>query len=94
MVKNTGETLRTDTCRPLNAPGILQVKEDPAGLPLAVRVKRRQAIITIDDRWRLDDEWWRTDPVSRLYFNVRVSSGEKLTIYKDLVAGDWYRQSY
>jgi len=70
------------------------VEEDGEGIPLAVREKRRQRIESIEDWWRLDDEWWRTEPVSRLYHAVRLVSGRKLVIYKDLVTGDWYRQSY
>jgi hypothetical protein len=94
MVENTGKTLRADTYRPLNTPGALQVEEDASGLPVAVRVKRRQAVISIDDRWRLDDEWWRTEPVSRLYYNILLASGLRLVLYKDLVTGGWYRQDY
>ncbi|HEY41450.1 MAG TPA: hypothetical protein G4O18_06285 [Dehalococcoidia bacterium] len=63
-------------------------------MPRAVREKRRQEIIAIEDRWRLDDEWWRQEPVSRLYYAIRLASGQKLVIYKDLVTGAWYRQSY
>jgi len=94
VVENSGETLRAGAYKPLNAPEILRVEEDAAGLPLIIRGKRRQDITAIDDRWRLDDEWWRNEPISRLYFAIRLASGEKMGIYKDLVTGDWYRQSY
>ena len=94
MVKNPGETLRAVTDKPLNAPEILRVEEDAGGLPLAIRGKRRQAVAAIDDRWRLDDEWWRTEAISRLYFAIGLASGGKMVIYKDLVTGGWYRQSY
>jgi len=70
------------------------VEEDTAGLPVAVRMKRRQTIATIEDRWRLDDEWWRDTPVSRLYYNVLLASGQRLVLYKDLVTGEWYEQEY
>ncbi|MFC2059627.1 hypothetical protein ACFLTZ_00850 [Chloroflexota bacterium] len=94
MVKNPGETLRTGAYKPLNEPELVWVEEDAESLPLAVRGKRRQRIEAIDDCWRLDDEWWRSEPVSRLYYAIRLSSGEKLVIYKDLTNGSWYRQSY
>jgi hypothetical protein len=68
------------------------VEEDAAGRPVAVRGKRRQAVQAVDDRWRLDDEWWRPDPISRMYYAVRLNSGLKLVLYKDLVGGVWYRQ--
>ena len=60
--------------------------------PVALRTKRRQPVQAIDDRWRLDDEWWRSEPVSRMYYAVRLVSGQKLVLYKDLIGGGWYRQ--
>ena len=94
MVKNPGETLRAGAYKPLNTPESIQVKEDAEGLPIVVSRKRRQRVETIDDCWRLDDEWWRTEPVSRLYYAIRLASGQKMVIYKDLTNGSWYRQSY
>ena len=94
MVANTGETLRASAYRPLNTPELILVEEDAAGLPRVVKGKRWQRVESVEDRWRLDDEWWRTEPVSRLYYAVRLASGQKLMIYKDLVTGTWYRQSY
>jgi hypothetical protein len=63
-------------------------------LPLAVRAPRRQAVVNIEDRWRIDDEWWRQEPISRLYFEVTLASGQKQFIYKDLIKDCWYRQNY
>ena len=94
MVENTGKTLRADTYKPVNTPEALQIEEDAAGLPVAVRLKRRQAVATIEDRWRIDDEWWRAEPVSRLYYNILLASGQRLVFYKDLVSGSWYEQEY
>ena len=94
MVEDTGTALRAGTCRPVNLPEPVWVEEDTAGLPQAVRGKRRQVIACIEDRWRIDDEWWRTEPVSRLYYSVRLVSGHRLVLYKDLADGGWYRQSY
>jgi hypothetical protein len=94
MVENTGKTLRADTYKPVNTPEALQVEEDAFDLPLAVKLKRRQAIIFIEDRWRIDDEWWRATPVSRLYYNALLASGQRLVLYKDLVTGGWYQQDY
>jgi hypothetical protein len=94
VVADTGKTLRADAYKPVNAPEALKVEEDAAGLPVAVRIKRRQSVMTIEDRWRIDDEWWRAEPVSRLYYNVLLVSGQRLVLYKDLVTGDWYEQEY
>ncbi len=94
MVKNSGKTLRTDTYRPVNAPEPIRVEEDASGLLMGVKIPRRQVITAIDDRWRIDDEWWRREPVSRLYYAVLLASGQRLVLYKDFIDNRWYRQSY
>jgi hypothetical protein len=58
------------------------------------RVVRKQAVKSIEDRWRIDDEWWRAVPLSRLYYAVLFHSGQRLVLYKDLVSGQWYKQGY
>ena len=95
MVKDTGKTLRADTYRPVNVPEPVDVDEASSfSLPLAVRAPRRQAVVNIEDRWRIDDEWWRQEPISRLYFDVTLESGQRMELYKDLVNGGWLRQAY
>lgn len=94
MVEDTGKTLRAGTYRPVNTPEPVRVEEDAAGLPVALKTKRRQAIAAIEDRWRIDDEWWRAEAVSRLYYAVRLASGQRPALYQDLNSSDWYRQGY
>ena len=95
MVQDTGKTLRSDTYWPVNVPEPVDVEEASSfSLPLAVRTPRRQAVVNIEDRWRIDDEWWRQEPISRLYFEVTLASGQKQVIYKDLIKNCWYRQNY
>ena len=94
MVADTGKTLRADTTKPVNLPEPLTVEESPDGLPIAVRLKRRQAIIAIEDCWRIDDEWWRSETVSRLYYTVILATGQRMVLSKNLIDKCWYRQSY
>ena len=94
MVADTGKTLRTDTTKPVNLPEPVSVEENPAGLPIVVKIKRRQKIIAIEDSWRIDDEWWRSEPVSRLYYAVVLTSGQRMVLAKNLIDNCWYRQSY
>lgn len=94
MVEDTGKALRPGTYKPVNTPEELKVEENSDGLPVAVGGKRRQAIISIEDKWRIDDEWWRAAPVSRLYYNVLLASGQRVVLYKDLITGGWYEQEY
>jgi hypothetical protein len=92
MVEDTGKTVCAGSLKPVNQPEPEKVEEDTAGRPVALRTKRRQPVQAIDDRWRLDDEWWRSEPISRMYYAVRLVSGQKLLLYKDLIGGGWYRQ--
>ena len=94
MVQDTGKTLRADTYRSVNLPEPVAVEEDASGLPLAVKMPRRQVIASIEERWRIDDEWWRREPVSRLYYSLRLASGHRLALYKDLTDNRWYKQAY
>ena len=77
--------------RRLNIPQPVTVEESSGGLPFAVNLPRREVIEAVLDRWRLDDEWWRTEPVSRLYYSVMLASGRRLVLYKDMVKGDWFK---
>jgi hypothetical protein len=45
------------------------------------------------DRWRVDDEWWREKPLSRLYFECLLEDGRRITVFHDLITSKWYRQS-
>ena len=94
MVEDTGKALRPGTYKPVNTPEELKVEENTEGRPVAVRGKQREAVISIEDRWRIDDEWWRAAPVSRLYYNVLLASGERVVLYKDLISNRWYEQEY
>ncbi len=91
MVENSGKTLRTDTIK-LNTPGQIRIQESATGLPIAIRTSGRHSITTIEDKWRIDDEWWRSEPVSRLYYAVITDSGQRIVIYKDLIDNHWYKQ--
>ena len=92
MVKNPRETLRAVACEPLNVPEPVIVEENASGLPVAVRMKRRMAVTSIDNTWRIDDEWWRSEPVSRVYYAVLLASGQRMMLFKDLDDKCWYQQ--
>lgn len=76
----------------MNLPRQIEVKAGEQGAPSAVQVRRSwKRAISIQNAWRLDDEWWRRE-ISRLYFDVELEGGMLLTIFHDLVSGLWYRQ--
>jgi hypothetical protein len=95
MVQNTRTALHTDTLKPVNLPETLTVKENTSAQPVSMKLNRHwMAVERVEEMWRLDDEWWRPQPLSRLYYGVILISGCRLTIFKDLTDGCWYHQSY
>jgi hypothetical protein len=51
-------------------------------------------VACVQDRWRIDDEWWRETAISRMYYQLQLEGGRVITIYRDLIGGDWCEQQY
>jgi len=82
--------------RPLQQPRAIWVQVDADGRPLALRRAgwpRPRTVTRVQDRWRIDDEWWRDQPVERLYHLVLLVDGTLWTIYHDLLTDAWFEQS-
>ena len=95
MVQNTGETRRPGSIRPLRAPLELRVITAEGNIPEAMVVGgSRLHVAAIQDRWRIDDEWWRPNTVSRAYYQLTLEDGRTLTVFNDLISSRWYQQSY
>lgn len=97
MVQNTREAPGVGSLRPLNLPIPISVEEDDDGRPLAVaqiggRKGRITKIASIDDLWRIDEEWWREKPITRIYYQLTAEGGGRLIVFQDLTDGNWYRQ--
>ena len=107
MVAHPGAAGGHARIRPLNRPRPLRVEagEDACpepgasrsrrGLPAAVWLAgRRYAVEAVLERWRIDDEWWRERPVSRVYYRLALGDGRTVTVYCDMVNGRWAQQAY
>ena len=94
MVKNTRKALHTGPYKSINNPEPVLVKENKAGFPIKVELSEWRIVTAIEDHWRIDDEWWRSKPVSRIYYNIHLDSGQQMVLYRDLTTGNWYRQLY
>ena len=71
------------------------MEADAEGRPVAVTLRsRRLCVAEVQDVWRIDDEWWRERPVSRVYWQLALEDGRVITVYRDLVSGRWAIQSY
>jgi hypothetical protein len=51
-------------------------------------------VASLQDRWRIDDEWWRETPIARAYYQLQLENGRVVTVYRDLVGGEWWEQRY
>ena len=80
---------------PLHIPRRVRVEPDDSGDPLAVHLPgRRLAVEAVLERWRIDDEWWRERPISRLYYRLLLEDGRTVDVYHALRTGRWFRQAY
>jgi hypothetical protein len=71
------------------------VVTDAAGLPSRLRLGHAWHEVTLARRpWRVEQHWWREDPMRRDYFRVMPVGIPALTVYHDLVTGKWARQEY
>ncbi len=99
--------LRPLNLRPLNLPVPVIVQEDACQQPIAVskslpaRGRRPKAsslerpglkVVSIDNTWKIDEEWWREKPIVRMYYQVTTEDGRRITLFQDLTTGDWYQQ--
>ncbi len=79
--------------RPLGQPRVVTVRTDKNGELTHVRLpgKPARTVESVRERWRIDDEWWR-QPISREYRVVILDNGRNVTLYHDLLEGNWYAQ--
>lgn len=94
MVSHSRTPKSAHQLRPIGEPRPVSVVTNDRNWPVQLLDRdQRQSITQIMDIWRIDDEWWRR-PVSRMYYEVCLSSGHIRTIYHDLYDDRWYQQSY
>ena len=95
MVTTAGAAAGSGAVRPLNLPWPVRVKTDSQGWPEHLTMGREQiAVASIEDIWRILDEWWRDEQVSRTYFEVLLADGRRVTLFIDHATGQWHRQRY
>jgi len=94
MVSHPGTPGGDRRIRPLNLPKPVGVDVDSEGRPLHVTLPDRnpQMVIDLVKSWRVDEEWWREQPISRIYWQCVLANGQFLTIFNDLADGSWWRQ--
>ena len=95
MVASARAPVHAGRLRALNAPRPVTVKASAEGEPVAVRLRPGGdwQRLTVQERWRIDDEWWR-EPISRRYLTLLLADGALRTVFQDLTDGRWYEQRY
>ena len=94
MVKSARAKARVSASSPLNRPRPVKVVETSEGWPDQVYLKPTPTgVVLVEDRWRIDDEWWRERPISRMYFDCVLEDGQQVTVFRDIITGRWFRQA-
>jgi hypothetical protein len=95
MVGHTRGTSDTRRIRRLKTPRALQVEAAADGTPLRLKLGGAwQDVTPARGMWRVEQHWWRGEPVRRDYYRVAPQDGPQLTLYHDRVSGKWFRQEY
>ncbi len=91
MVTDTRAASGARRLRQLNQPRPVSVEADANGTPTTVE---RRAVETVLETWHIEDEWWRSQPIRRVYWRLLLEDGRTIDVYRDSVGGSWYRQAY
>jgi hypothetical protein len=99
VVKIAREASGPSAVLSLNQPEPMGV-ESHDGRPVTVLTKRNAvrpvttAIMSIEDIWRVEEEWWRDSPIVRTYFEVLLDTGRRMTLFFDHGSSSWYSQRH
>ncbi len=92
---------RAHGLRPLSLPQPVMVRADERGWPVEVtrmsRTQRTLAVASVEEAWKIAEEWWRDEPLDRTYYRVLLADGRSLTLFHEGGSrpGDgWYEQRY
>jgi hypothetical protein len=67
-----------------------KVKAGGDGTPLAFE---GMAVEAIREDWVIEDRWWTSRPLHRHYFELILTDGRALTVFRDVRSGNWHRQA-
>jgi len=95
MVNRPGGSPDPRRIRRLKSPQAFEVRTGEGEAPVCLRLHGVwQDVRLVRSPWRIDQHWWRAEPVSRVYYRVAPEDGPPLTVYHDLVDKTWARQEY
>jgi len=74
---------------PLNTPQPVRVQADARGRPAVVD---GDPVELVSNDWLQEDGWWREPELHRRYYEVTTVAGERVGLFRDLIAGGWFSQ--
>ena len=84
----------TGTLPQSGTPMPIEVQEDEEFRPWAVSLEGKTLkVVSIDERVEEEAEWWESEPVFRMHYQVTLEDGRQLTIFRNMKTGGWYRQA-
>tara|TARA_B100000586_G_scaffold205134_1_gene152733 strand:- start:127 stop:438 length:312 start_codon:yes stop_codon:yes gene_type:complete len=96
--------VRSSGMKILNTPLAIEVRTNSTGNPTAIHMPPSAQlrsngkwvnVTKVENLWKVNDEWWRgpDEEISRLYYVLRIDSGQQITLFLDLITNKWHRQS-
>ena len=92
MVPDPGAALGARAVRAVGGPRPIWVQTDAMGQPVAVQRRgwpRPVAVARVQDRWMVQDEWWREHPIGRFYHTLLLENGLLVEAYYDMTTERW-----
>jgi hypothetical protein len=75
--------------RRLGAPKPAAVEADEHGVPVAVG---SAPVDSVREEWVVEDRWWTGTPLRRRYFELVLTDGRNVVVFRDLLGGGWFAQ--
>jgi hypothetical protein len=75
--------------RRLGAPKPARIQADEHGVPRALGVRQ---VDSVREEWVVEDRWWTGRPLRRRYFELVLTDGRNVVVFRDLVEGGWFVQ--
>jgi hypothetical protein len=75
--------------RRLYTPRPVAVRAGDDGVPRAVGPA---AVEALREEWLVEDRWWTPRPLRRHYFELALTDGRAVTVFRDADDGRWFRQ--
>ena len=72
----------------VNKPWPVPVQVGSDGMPQAVG---RLAVESVREEWLVEDGWWTQKPLQRHYFELVLSDGSDVVVFREQ-DGRWFRQ--